>query len=241
MGHVLQHIVGRAALLSALGLGLTAGGASALRLPLLQDSGYPMRVALVFGAVLAVALPSLPRHHPFPRLGAANIVTGARAGVMALLAGVATAPGAPVSTWLLVMVASAGAAADLLDGWLARRSGLASRFGARFDMEIDALLVLVLSALVWRAVPLGAWILASGLMRYAFLAAGWLLPWMAADLPPSRRRQAICVAQIVGLIVALSPLLSPSAARGVSLVGLALLGWSFAVDVRWLQTRRYTP
>ena len=204
----------------------------------MQDSAYPTRVALVFGAVMAIALPALPRSHPFPRLGAANIVTGARAGVMALLAGVATAPGAPASTWLLVMVASVGAAADLLDGWLARRSGLASRFGARFDLEIDALLVLVLSALVWRVVPLGAWVLASGMMRYAFLAAGWLRPWMAADLPPSRRRQAVCVAQIVGLIVALSPLVPPAAAHGISAVGLALLAWSFAVDVRWLRARR---
>jgi phosphatidylglycerophosphate synthase len=207
----------------------------------MQDSAYPVRVGLVFGAVMAVALPALPRSHPFPRLGAANLVTGARAGVMALLAGVAMAPGAPGSTWLLVMVASVGAAADLLDGWLARRSGLASRFGARFDMEIDALLVLVLSVLVWRAVPVGAWVLASGLMRYAFLSAGWLLPWMAADLPPSRRRQTVCVAQIVGLILALSPLVSPLAARGISVVGLALLAWSFAIDVRCLWGRRYTP
>ena len=42
-------------------------------------------------------------------------------------------------------------ALDGVDGWLARRSGIASAFGARFDMEIDALLILVLAVLAWRS------------------------------------------------------------------------------------------
>jgi multidrug efflux pump subunit AcrA (membrane-fusion protein) len=36
---------------------------------------------------------------------------------------------------------------DGVDGWLARRHEIASRFGARFDMEVDALLILALSVL----------------------------------------------------------------------------------------------
>ena len=43
-----------------------------------------------------------------------------------------------------------GNALDGVDGWLARRRGMSSAFGARFDMEIDALLVQVLAILVWR-------------------------------------------------------------------------------------------
>ena len=39
---------------------------------------------------------------------------------------------------------------DLVDGWVARRTGTASPFGARFDLETDAALILVLSWLVWR-------------------------------------------------------------------------------------------
>ena len=49
------------------------------------------------------------------------------------------------------------------------RSNEASSFGARFDMETDALLILVLAALVWQHGKAGPWILAAGLMRYAFV------------------------------------------------------------------------
>src|SRR6185437_12999615 len=75
------------------------------------------------------------------------------------------------------LVAYAGMAALVLagvDGWAARRSGFASRFGARFDMESDALFVLALAALVYRTGQAGAWVLTLGAMRYIFVAAGRL-------------------------------------------------------------------
>ena len=79
-------------------------------------------------------------------------------------------------------------------GWtaqVARRTGTASAFGARFDMEVDAFLILVLSVYVAR--PLGAWVLAIGLARYVLLLAERLLPWLrrpvpAAALGQGRRR-----------------------------------------------------
>ena len=69
-------------------------------------------------------------------------------------------------------------ALDAVDGWVARRTGTVSALGARFDMEVDAFLILVLSGYV--APTLGGWVLAIGLMRYAFVAAGWVLPWLRA-------------------------------------------------------------
>ena len=48
------------------------------------------------------------------------------------------------------------------DGPAARRSGIASRFGARFDMETDALMILVLAVLAWRWDRAGAWVLLPG-------------------------------------------------------------------------------
>ena len=130
------------------------------------------------------------------------------------------------------------ASLDLADGWLARRTKLASAFGARFDMEVDALLILVLSVLVWRTGLTGPWVLASGLMRYAFVAAALALPWMNRALPPSRRRQAICVVQIAALVAALAPIVNPSAALALAAGSLALLTWSFAGDVAWLFAAR---
>ena len=67
------------------------------------------------------------------------------------------------------------------------------------------LLILVLSALVWRYGVTGPWALASGLMRYGFVALALPWPWLARPLPPSRRRQTVCVVQIVALLVALAP------------------------------------
>lgn len=145
---------------------------------------------------------------------------------------------APAAAWALVGVAAAAAILDAVDGPIARRTGRTTAFGARFDMETDAFLILTLSLLVWRVGHAGAWVIASGLMRYAFIAAGWLLPWMRAELPKSTRRQAVCVVQVVALIVALAPGVTPPLSTAISAVGLAILTWSFWLDVAWLARRR---
>ena len=109
---------------------------------------------------------------------------------------------------------------------------------ARFDMEVDAFLILVLAALAWRFGKAGAWVLASGLMRYAFVAAAWLWPWLNAPLPPSRRRQAVCVWQIALLIGTIAPIIRPPLSVIVAAAALAALSWSFAVDIRLLAASR---
>jgi phosphatidylglycerophosphate synthase len=143
-------------------------------------------------------------------------------------------PNLDVNAASAVVIASVAAALDGVDGWMARRTKTASAFGARFDMETDALLILVLSALVWKSGKTGAWVLASGLMRYAFVAAAAIWPWLHEPLEPSRRRQIICVAQVVALIAALLPSLGPAGASALAAVGLAALAWSFLVDILWL-------
>jgi phosphatidylglycerophosphate synthase len=145
----------------------------------------------------------------------------------------------PAASWTIVAIASTGATLDLVDGPLARRSGRVSAFGARFDMETDAFLILTLSVFVWWTGHAGPWVVASGAMRYAFIAAGWGLPWMRGSLPPSVRRQAVCVVQIVALIVALAPIVTPPLSTAISAVGLAILTWSFALDVAWLARHRH--
>jgi phosphatidylglycerophosphate synthase len=120
--------------------------------------------------------------HPFPRFGAANYVTMFRAMAMALVAGLIGESGSARLLWFTIGIVTLVAVLDGADGWLARRSGMESGFGARFDMETDAALILVLSVLVWRHDKAGGWVLMCGLMRYAFVGAGWLLPWLAAPL-----------------------------------------------------------
>lgn len=186
---------------------------------------------VLFMAIAALALSGLP-HHPKPRFGAANTVTAARAAAAAFLVAL-SAGGAAADRdwrWIAVTVAGGAFAADGLDGFLARRSGLASVFGARFDMEADALLVLALSLLVYASGQAGAFVLASGAMRYLFVLAGCVVPWLRAPLPPSVRRKAICVAQTALLTAALAPSVPVTAAQICAGLGLLLLATSFAID-----------
>ena len=102
---------------------------------------------------------------------------------------------------------------DGVDGWLARRSRMASAFGARFDVETDALFVMAMSILVWQHGKAGAWVLLGGMMRYVFVMAGWWLRWMARPLRPTRRAKTVSVCHMVGLSVALAPIVPPAAQR----------------------------
>ncbi|MBL8287406.1 MAG: CDP-alcohol phosphatidyltransferase family protein [Rubrivivax sp.] len=172
--------------------------------------------------------------------GAANRVTLARVALAMLLAAVLCTDARQRAAWLpwaLVAVATAAALLDAVDGPLARRSGLASPFGARFDMEADAWFVLVLAMLAWQFDRAGAWVLASGAMRYAFVGAGALWPWLAAPLPASRWRQAVCAVQVAALIVALAPVWPRWAASALCAAGLVLLSASFGADVHRLWRR----
>lgn len=191
---------------------------------------------LAYGVIGALVLSGLEHHAPHRRFGPANSVTLLRAAYAAFLVGVlvAGAPLDPEGRWALAGFGLLSLVLDGVDGWTARRSGLASSFGARFDLETDAFFVLALSALLYRSGQVGGWVLTTGLMRYTFVAAGWLWPVLAAPLPPSRRRKVICVVLILALLAALTPAIEPDAARLLCLGALALLVYSFAADCLWL-------
>jgi len=73
-------------------------------------------------------------------------------------------------------------------------------------------------------------VLMSGLLRYLFVAAGSLWPWMGRPLPPSRRGKTICVIQLVVLMIVLLPPLSPDWSARLAAAGLLVLCYSFLVD-----------
>lgn len=198
---------------------------------------YPVKAAGLFLAILTIAA-ARRAHHPFPRLGPANQATAVRALLVALAAGFIGETATPSAAGLVVGLGIAAATLDGVDGWLARRTKMTSDFGARFDMEIDALLIQVLAIPAWQYGKTGAWVLMSGLLRYLFVAAGWVWPWMRASLPPSFRRKAICVIQIVALIVALCPFVTPPVSGVVAAAGLGALSYSFLIDTIWLWARR---
>ncbi len=166
--------------------------------------------------------------------GPADWITSARAMLVGCAAALIADGDRPIA-WLVGLVAVA-LLLDGLDGQVARRTGTASEFGARFDMEVDAFLILLLCIQVSRT--LGLWVLGIGLMRYAFVAASWAMPWLTAPLYPSMARKTVAAVQGVVLVVAVSGLLPLPATFAAVAVALAALVWSFGRDVVWLVRHR---
>ena len=211
-----------------IGLSLTAGpwiGTGPL---------YRFKALAIFGAMMTTLVGVVEAHHPFPRFGPANYVTTIRMMLMALVAALIGERATPDILWFAVGATALVAMLDGVDGWLARRTRMASDFGARFDMETDALLIMALSILVWEHGKAGVWVLLCGAMRYLFVAAAWLLPWMARPLRSTFRGKVVAIGQLIGLSIAIVPVVPVPLSTIVAAVTLAALGWSFAIDVAWL-------
>lgn len=199
-------------------------------------ASYLLQVAGMYAVMGALLLREKTAEPAHPGLGAANRITLARATIILPLAGLVfhSAVDAPAMGWWVVLWATLAFLLDNLDGRVARRTGTVSAFGARFDMELDAFLILVLSVLVWEWGKVGAWVLLIGALRYLFVGAGWVRRELNGPLPESQRRKIVCVAQGVALLVCLGPIVSLDVASIVAGGALALLVYSFVVDVRWL-------
>jgi len=174
------------------------------------------------------------------QLGPADRVTLTRA---VLVGGVAALTieslDRPVPVDVLVVLTVVALVLDAVDGQVARRTGTVTALGARFDMEVDAFLILVLS--VYVTGPMGEWALTIGAMRYAFVVATWLLPWMRGSLPARPWRKVVAATQGIVLVVVAADVLAPPWAAVVLMASLALLIESFGHDVRWLWHHRPAP
>lgn len=219
-----------AALAGAGGVALASGG-------LLGGGGIASGGAVALYLVgCALAAAAMPRAHPHDGVGLGNLVTLVRLALTVSLT-VPVMIGGEVA-WAIFWLAAAALLLDGIDGWLARRQRLTSRFGARFDMEVDAALGLVLALNAFAAGTAGPLVLLLGLPRYLFAVAGRALPWLSRPLPERFGRKAACVVQIAALIAVQLPILPPAiAAAAIALAALAL-GWSFGRDILWLWRRR---
>lgn len=205
LGSLYQPMPGFYAL--AAGLGIFTGLCVYCFWPRGDDFGWANRVTLGRG-MLVIALVSLA-----PFLGSSS---GGN------------------SLWLYVSLCLVALILDGVDGKIARLTGTETRFGARFDMELDALFILGLCLAVFALDRAGLWVLALGLMRYGFIVAGTIWPWINGTLPDSFRRKTVCVWQLVTLMLALLPVTPDALAFWSLVLALALLCYSFTTDIRWL-------
>jgi phosphatidylglycerophosphate synthase len=188
---------------------------------------------LATGSAAAALLVTARKRSDQPAIFPADWVTLTRALLIAGVAGlVADSFARPAPATALVTLATVALVLDAVDGQVARRTGTATALGARIDGEVDAFLILLLSIAVSQ--DYGGWVLVIGAARYALLLAGWLIPWLAAPLPPRYWRKTVAAVQGIVLTVAVSGLLDRVAGMIAVAVALLLLAESFGRDVIWL-------
>jgi phosphatidylglycerophosphate synthase len=188
---------------------------------------------LATGLAAATLLTAARTRSDQPSLHPADWVTLTRAVLIAGVAGlVADSFSRPVPVTALVTLSIVALVLDAVDGQVARRTGTATPLGGRLDGEVDAFLILLLSIFVARGY--GWWVLAIGAARYAFLLAGWLIPWLAAPLPPRFWRKVVAAVQGIVLTVAASGVPSRMLGMIAVVAALLLLAESFGRDVLWL-------
>jgi phosphatidylglycerophosphate synthase len=195
-------------------------------------SGLGWLAGLSYGVIGAALLSRALARAAAQVFGAANWVTLVRAtlvgGVTALVADAFLRPTAMTA---LATLAGVALVLDGVDGWVARHTGSVTALGARYDMEVDAFLIFVLSVLGARSV--GLWVLAIGLARYAAVTAGWIVPWLRQPVPPRYWRKPVAAIQGIVLTVAVANIVPGPVIDVALVVSMALLAESFGRDVWW--------
>lgn len=199
-------------------------------------------VGLAMGYMLWLLRRGLPDNHRrgestlFPRLGLANAVTLLRGCLLGILAGFLFFPRpAGGLAWLPVLVYTAAALTDLVDGYLARVTDQPTLLGERLDMEFDSLGALLAVSLAVAYGQLPAWALLMGLARYLFVGGLAWRRWRGLpvyDLPPSAYGRLVAALFMSFVAVVLWPVLDPAATRFAAIWFALPLVASFGRD--WL-------
>jgi phosphatidylglycerophosphate synthase len=180
------------------------------------------RIVAVIGASFLVVLAWMyaGNHTPVGRVGCANVVTALRVVLVVVLCA------APRIGPREALVVVAFVVLDVVDGWVARRPpATASEFGARFDMETDALFVLAFGLKLAAVGRLGAWMIVPGALRYAYAAALALAPELGAT-PRSRLARFIAGTMMTSFAVSAWPV--TPVFRPFAVIASALVVLSFA-------------
>jgi hypothetical protein len=77
-----------------------------------------------------------------------------------------------------------------------------------------------------------------GAMRYGFVVASWLMPWLSGSLPTRYAAKVVAAAQGIVLVVASAHLLAPQIATALVVAAMTALLWSFGKSVTWLWRAR---
>ncbi len=183
--------------------------------------GYPALLAWVAGgSCLILLVQTRGTWTPHGQLGVANLVTTLRLVMtFGLLFAYRDLPDAVLCSAALSILILDG-----VDGWLARRYGASSDFGARYDVEADALFVIALSLILLARGAAGPWVLIAGLWRYFYILARLVVP-SPIEAPRTLFGRVSYVLMLICFILALW--LPPSWSAPVAAIGTIALSISF--------------
>ncbi|MEM9970017.1 MAG: CDP-alcohol phosphatidyltransferase family protein [Pseudomonadota bacterium] len=197
--------------------------------------GVIVACGLFSGGAVVVAI-AMHRLYPHEEFGICNLITMTRLALTVSLVPILFAAEnvRAAELWAAFAIAVFALSLDGVDGWAARRAGLASRFGARFDMEVDSVFALTLALIAYQTGQAGVWVLLLGLPRYAFWVSGLIWPRLQRELPDTLVRKAVCVFQIGTLTAFLVPILPGVVLTSAAVLSAVALAWSFSTDVHAL-------
>lgn len=187
-------------------------------------SNEPAVLAGVASAVFGLWV-VLAKHLGLRPFGAANSVTSVRIALTSALGFVV-----PTSNLVMTALVLVVFALDGLDGWLARRRRTASHFGALYDMEGDAYLVMMTSLLLWHKGIADGWVVTAGLLRYIYAIAVRVLP-IRGEAPRSRLGRYGYAILLVSFALAFS--LPQTLATILAAIATAALAFSFLRSALW--------
>jgi phosphatidylglycerophosphate synthase len=161
--------------------------------------GWPLGIGAGL-SFLGLMVAAWTRSAPTRLWGAANQVTALRlALLLALLLGAGQ-----ITHGLLVGGFALALTLDAVDGWIARRTNSTSAFGAAFDMEVDALSILVMGYLLWLLFGVGVWVLLPGILRYVYVVAIVMIPPTGEEDRRSRLGRLAFLASALSLLIAMA-------------------------------------
>ncbi len=130
------------------------------------------------------------------KISRANMVTLGRHDLLMILVIIST----QIHHFYIGIIASVIALMDLLDGYYARKDQNSSLLGEYLDKEVDALFILMMSAMIYHFKLLPSWILVVGMLRFAYVLILPLIKSPNKKEYKSRYGRVIAVILMVGMI-----------------------------------------
>jgi len=159
------------------------------------DGLLSIGVGISFLYFLYIHVDLLKTYRPFA--GYANWVTSVRLFAILLAGFFVKICTYPVFFVFLLMIILA----DALDGFLARRYGTSSTFGAYYDMETDAFFVYMIAYLLYQEGLAPFWVLWAGWLRYLAVLVEWALGIHGQPAPPNPFARSIAGFLFVALLL----------------------------------------